>query len=718
VALIKDEGVDHRNEGERMTGRIRVTDRNSRKAAGFFVRVRQLLAPLLLVALASQLPGLGGSLKTDAIGAPTLTPTLVHTLPTPYVLNGGHAGSYAWGAATMPDRQTVIVSDIFNNRILRYDLNGNAYPSGSSGVVFHTNGLGANPYGIAVDPTDWTIYLGSAQCCGVQVWITSDPLHVSYTFKGVIDPTGGPKSTTSKYPARLAVGADGTVYVADMTLHEISAFSRQATGNAFLYRFGGYGAGNAQFKQPRALALDGGSPQRLYVVDSGNVRIQVFDTSQMSNPTTHGFLYSFGSGGNTVSAFGGNLRGAAYDTVNNHLYVVDMGKNHVEDFQINPLATSGTQDVWVRNIGKADPNLATLTKCCAQPGDFIDGGREAAVDGSGNLWVADMPDFRTQIFAGAVAAKPGSFLFDAPSAAAAQLPAAGQFSFPEGVGVEADGTIIVSDSHNFRLEWFSSPASGYAFQMQEGARGRFNNYGLNYSRNISVNLTTGAFALADTYNNSVHYFAENGTLLWVFGGNGSGSPDAGIQLTAAINSKLGLPSGVGIDNSTTSNQGDIYVADSANKRVVVLDTTGVQLGTIINGPSNGLNVNFADPRGVGVDPSNGDVYVADFPAKKIYHFGVTGSWSAHTAVATLLNIISGNMANPFDVVVDSANQFVYVSDTSAHTILVFSTVSQAFVTSIAIPGQPEGIALAPDGHLWVASRSNDKVFEYCLRSCP
>ena len=706
-----------------MTALMRALVRYGQDSAAFFVRVcRQVIAPLLLVALATQLPMGAGNLSTNAIGASTLNPKLVHTLPTPFVANGGHPGSYAWGAATMPDGQTVIISDIFNNRILRYDLSGNAYPLASSGVVFRTTGLGANPYGIAVDPTDWTIYIGSAQCCGVQVWTTSDPQHILYTFKGIIDPTGGPRSTTSRYPARLAVGADGTVYVADMTLNLISAFTSQATGNTFLFRFGAYGSGNAQFKQPRGMALDGGSPQRLYVVDSGNYRVQVFDTSQMSNTTMHGFLYSFGSKGNTASAFGGNLRGAAYDTVNNHLYVVDMGKNHVEDFQINPTATSGIQDVWIRNVSKADPNLTSLTACCAQPGYFIDGGREAAVDGSGNLWVGDMPDFRTQVFAGASAVKPGSFLFASPSSATPLLPAAGQFSFPEGVGVAADGTVIVSDSHNFRLEWFNSPANGYGFQNQEGARGRFNDYGLNYSRNISVDLTTGAFALADTYNNSVHYFSQSGTSLWVFGGNGSGGPDAPITVAAAatssIASKLTLPSGVGIDNSATANQSDVYIADSGNKRVVVLDATGVQLGTILNGPNNGLNVNFADPRGVGVDPSNGDIYVADFPAKKIYHFSISGSWSAHTAVATLMNIISGNLTNPFDVVVDGANQYLYVSDTAAHTIAIFSTASQNYVSSIAIAGQPEGIALAPDGHLWIASRSNDKVFEFCVVNCP
>jgi DNA-binding beta-propeller fold protein YncE len=620
----------------------------------------------------------------------------------------------------MPDGNTMIVSDIFNNRVLRYDLAGNLYPSSSSGVVFKTTGLGANPYGIAVDPNDWTIYVGSAQCCGVQVWTTTD--HVAYTLKGVIDPTGGPRSTTSQYPARIAVGNDGTVYIADMTLNTIQAFTSQATGSVFLYRFGGFGTGNAQFKEPRGLALDGSTPQRLYVVDSGNYRVEVFDTSQMSNSTTHGFLYSFGSKGSTSSGFGGNLRGAAYDRTNNLLYIVDIGKNHVEAWLINPAATTASQDAWVRNIGKPDPNLATMTACCAQPGYFSDGGREAAVDGGGNLWVGDLGNFRTQVFAGSASLTPGVFQFAAPPQSAPALPAPGAFSYPEGVGVFADGTSVVSDSHNFRLEWFDTPANNYAFTMQEGARGRFNDYGFDYSRNISVNLTTGDFAIADTYNNSVHYFTEGGTALWVAGGNGSGGPSPAVAsvapLAGGINSTLVRPSGVSVDNSTGMNQGDVYIADSGDKRVAVVDSSGSQVGTIVNGLNNGLQISFLDPRGLAVDPSNGDLYVADFSGKKIYHFSVGGSWSAKTQVVTLKNIITGNMSLPFDPVVDSANSYLYVSDTSAQTILIFSTATQKFVSSFSVPGQPEGIALAPNGHLYIASRSNDKVLDFCVNNCP
>jgi tripartite motif-containing protein 71 len=710
----------------------------------------------LLGVAAGVVSGIGGSVAANASHsqqktlvahlAATIAPAKDATIPSPFHIfqatnpaaNGGHPASYAWGVATLPDG-SVAVGDIFNNRVLHYDTSGNLL-----GILFTTNGKsGANPYGIAVDPNDWTIYVGSAQCCGVQVYTTPTPGSLNYTYKGTIDPTGGATSTTSRYPARMAVGSDGTVYIADMTLDTLSVFTSQATGNVKEAQFGQFGTGPAQFKQPRGMAIGGGgttgNPQRLYVIDSGNYRVQVYDTSQMVNNLNgvHGYLYSFGSqlpAG--ASALGGNLRGLAYDQVNNVVYIVDMAKNHVEEWSINPNATSAAQDAWVQNIGKVDPNNNTDTTCCAVPGDFSDGGREDAVDGLGQLWVADLANFRSQVWSTSRTGKKptATFLFDAPSASAPQLAAPGLLSYPEGVGVAADGTIVVSDSHNFRLEWFNSSTSTNPFSFdstgavngtgQEGLRGRQNDYSLNYSRNISFNTnpvspTFNDFYLADTYNNSIHGFAENGTALWTYGGNGTGSIDTVMGPAIAntsVKSPLALPSGVAVDNSGGPNQGDIYIADSGDKRVVVVSPAGTLLGLI---PTSGTGYTMKDPRGIAVDPTNGDLYVADFSGKAIYHFTITGAWVVNQPAPVVWhNTITGNMNTPFDVVVDSANNAIYVSDTSGvgakPSVVVFSTTTgNGYLGTFLIAGQPEGLSLGPNDDLYVASRSNDQIQVYC-----
>jgi DNA-binding beta-propeller fold protein YncE len=390
----------------------------------------------------------------------------------------------------------------------------------------------------------------------------------------------------------------------------------------------------------------------------------------------------------------------------------------------------------VQNIGKADPNNATLTTCCAQPGDFSDGGREDAVDGLGQLWVADMPNFRTQVWS--VTGTKNKFLFAAPSSTSPQLPAAGAFSYPEGVGVAGDGTIVVSDSHNFRLEFFDSATSSTPYALdtaggsaqnpgQEGLRGRQNNYSLNYARNLVFNTnasspTYGDFYLADTYNNSVHGFAENGTPLWTYGGNGTGGVDGPNQpaiskiANTSVKSPLALPSGVAVDDSTGPNAGDIYIADSGDKRVVVISPAGTLLSLFSISQ-------FKDPRGLAVDPTNGNLYVGDFSGAAVYKFTISGVWGSTTnpGVATMQASVStsasaGKGSSPFDIVVDPANSAIYVSDTSLQEILSFGTTSATslpYLGDFAITGQPEGLSLSPTGDLYIASRSNDKILVYC-----
>ncbi len=70
----------------------------------------------------------------------------------------------------------------------------------------------------------------------------------------------------------IAVGADGSIYVADMHNDRVQKFDRDGR---FLMTIGGPGAGDGQFNEPRDVALDGGG--NLYVVDTWNARVQKFD---------------------------------------------------------------------------------------------------------------------------------------------------------------------------------------------------------------------------------------------------------------------------------------------------------------------------------------------------------------------------------------------------------------------------------------------------------
>src|SRR5205823_13230093 len=75
-----------------------------------------------------------------------------------------------------------------------------------------------------------------------------------------------------QYPYDATV-VGGVLYVTDNQTSFISAFDLNGT---YLGRFGGAGAGPYQFRNPAGIDHD--NQGRLYVADSSNMRVQIFDT--------------------------------------------------------------------------------------------------------------------------------------------------------------------------------------------------------------------------------------------------------------------------------------------------------------------------------------------------------------------------------------------------------------------------------------------------------
>jgi len=129
--------------------------------------------------------------------------------------NGSGNGQFIGPNAVATDAYgNVYVSDLGNNRVEKFDSNGNYLTQwGSSGSG---NGQFDLPYGIAVD-------------------------------------------------------GSGNVYVLDQGNNRIQVFD--SNGN-YLAQWGSYGSGNGQFNAPYGIAMDGSG--NLYVSDIGNSRIEKF----------------------------------------------------------------------------------------------------------------------------------------------------------------------------------------------------------------------------------------------------------------------------------------------------------------------------------------------------------------------------------------------------------------------------------------------------------
>ncbi len=567
--------------------------------------------------------------------AQTLTPTPVKT-----VGFSGHAGLYGWGAATMLDG-SVLVGDYWNYRVLRYNKDGSL-----AGVFIANEGNAPeqhqSPYGLGVDPGNGDVYMADTDQRNIDRYDENGNFLLTFGSAG----TGIGKF---RYPSRVAVATDHRAFVIDTWDNVISAHD---PSGAELFHFGGTGTGDGQFKQPHGAAFD--AADRLFVADSKNYRIQVFDSAGH-------FLYKWGTKGAANGQFVGDMRGLAIDKVNGWVYVVDAAGNRINKFDL-----AGNFLLRWGSLGTG-------------PGQFSDGGREATVDGDGNLWVGDMPNFRTQKFS-----PTGTYLTQVPSPA--EPPPVGGFNGPRGVAVDADGNMFVSDTYNWRMQKLSPDGNPLAVW---GSRGR-GDYKFNYTRLNATDPRNGDVVIADTDNHQIKKYDNNGTFKWAVGGFGK---------TPGL---FKNPHGVDIGPD-----GRIYVADTNNKRVQILNEFGAPL--LAFGSDGTGTGQFKFPKGINI-ANDGTIWVSDAVRANVQHFSNTGVYAGTLGGKGLAD---NQLQGPFDV--ESDSEYVFVADVPAHKIKVWRN-DGTFVMAFGGRGQglgklnqPQGMDLTPSGQLYVTEQGNERV---------
>jgi DNA-binding beta-propeller fold protein YncE len=147
-------------------------------------------------------------------------------------------------------------------------------------------------------------------------------------------------------------------------------------------------------------------------------------------------------------------------------------------------------------------------------------------------------------------------------------------------------------------------------------------------------------------------------------------------------------------------RGRLWIADFGNSRLRIFDASGGYLG----GWGNRGNEQFALSEPASIAIRGDDVYIADTWNGRIQSFTTGGTWKAS----------AGGLFGPRGVAVAPDGR-VWVSDTGNHRIIVYDAeLKQLLAIGKLGPGaedlsSPVGIAAAPSGTVYVADVGNRRI---------
>ena len=187
------------------------------------------------------------------------------------------------------------------------------------------------------------------------------------------------------------------------------------------------------------------------------------------------------------------------------------------------------------------------------------------------------------------------------------------FSYPHGIAIRNDGTIIVADSWNHKIKGIDLNGNVYtiAGTGEEGDEdGPGNEAMFNYPYDIAIR-NDGTIIVVDSYNNKIKGIDLDGNVFTIAGTGEFGDKDGpGNEAT------FYYPYGIAIIND-----GTIIVSDTVNKKIRGIDPDGnvyiiVSTGEFgdEDGPGNEAKFNY--PSGIAIR-NDGTIIVADSYNNKI-----------------------------------------------------------------------------------------------------
>ncbi len=483
-------------------------------------------------------------------------------------------------------------------------------------------------------------------------------------------------STQLNSPTDVAVDSAGNLFIADANNHRVRKLTLggnvstvAGTGTAGFSGDGGP-ASLAQLNTPQGLVFDRAG--NLYV--SGNFRIRkITPSGVISTLAGTGSAGFSGDGGPATTAALDTPRGMAFDAAGN-LYFADQLNQRIR--KVDPAGVITTVAGASHDQGDGGPATSAV----------LFSPSSVALDTNGNLYVADEDNHKVRKItaAGLLSTAAGTGLKgyngDGRAATSAQL------NTPGGVAVDGAGNLYIADSLNLRIRKVTGGA--ITTVAGNGTRGATGDGGIatvaqvSSPRGLAVD-GSGNLYIADTSNSLIRKVSAAVMSRVAGDGTNGYSGDGG----PAANAKLFNPFGVGVDSA-----GNLYISDTANNRVRKITPSGT-ISTVAgtgnrsySGDSGPATAAGLRPVGTALDVA-GNLYIVGpdsrrvrvvTPAGVIYTIAGTGrlGFSGDGGLSILADLY-----DPYGVAVDSAGN-VYFSDRSNHRIRKLTPLAPTALTIV------------------------------------
>ena len=360
-----------------------------------------------------------------------------------------------------------------------------------------------------------------------------------------------------------------------------------------------------------------------------------------------------------------------------------------------------------------------------------------AVDGAGNLYIADSSNFRVRRVdaQGTITTIAGTgergYSGDGGPAVEAEL---GSIS---DVAVDGAGNLYIADTQNNRIRRVDASGTittvaGTEVQGYGGDGGPAVEAWLNRPAGVAVD-SAGNLYIGDIENNRIRRVDASGTITTVAGTGVRGySGDGG----PAVEAQLFFPADVAVDSA-----GNLYISSGLGRRVRRVDAATGTITTIAGTGERGYSgdggpatmATFRDTRDVGVDGA-GNIYITDRGGNRIRRVDTSGTITTVAGSGGRsfrfervyseegIPALEARLFSPECVAVDAAGN-IYIADSFNHRIRRVDT--SGTITTVAGTGgefsgdggsailarlfYPRGVAVDDSDNLYIADTGNDQI---------